>query len=77
MNDEGELPNEIDGRKVIGTEDGFVITDNLVLHSDNYPVYEFDKFESEAFDKLFGVENAEWCNDETKRKIRDILNYDS
>jgi hypothetical protein len=27
--------------------------DNLVLHSDSYPVYEFDKFDIAEFDDLF------------------------
>ena len=31
----GNLPDQIDGQDVIGTEDGFVIVDNLVLHSDS------------------------------------------
>ena len=74
--EDGELPDTIDGWDVVGTEDGFVIINNLVLYSDGYPIYEFDKFDVEKFDELFGVENAEWCTGETKTKIREaILNY--
>lgn len=65
--EDGELPDTIDGWDVVGTEDGFVIINNLVLHSDAYPTYEFDKID---------VENAEWCTEETKTKICGaILNY--
>lgn len=74
--EDGELPDKIDGWEVVGTEDGYVVVNNLVLHSDAYPVYIFDKFDANEFDELFSVENAEWCNDDTKRKIREeILNY--
>jgi hypothetical protein len=74
--EEGELPDEINGHAVVGTEDDLVVVNNLILQSDDYRVYLFVKFDAKDFDELFGVENAEWCNDETKRKIREaILNY--
>ena len=63
------LPKHIDGRKVVGIEDGYVTVNNLVLHSDSYPVYEFDKFDGDEFDELFRPEHAEWCGDKTKEKI--------
>jgi hypothetical protein len=44
QNEEGNLPDQIDGQDLIGTEDGFVVVDNLVLHSDT--MYEFDKSEA-------------------------------
>lgn len=74
--EDGELPETIDGWDVVGSEDGLVIVNNLVLHSDAYPAYEFDKFNAEKFEELFGVENSEWCTEETKTKIREaILSY--
>jgi hypothetical protein len=74
--EDGDLPDNIDGQEVVGTEDGYVVVNNLILHSDAYPIYEFDKFDADEFEELFGSENAEWCSDETKRNIREaLLNY--
>jgi hypothetical protein len=73
QNDEGDLPDQIGGRDVIGTEDGLVVVDNLVPHSDDYPLYEFDRFDANEFEKIFSPSNAEWCTDETKQKIRKAL----
>jgi hypothetical protein len=70
--DEGELPEEIDGQEVVGTEDGFIIINNLVLHSDAYPAYEFYKFDETKFEEMFRPENAEWCGEETKIKIQEV-----
>ena len=66
-----DLPDQIDGREVVGIEDGYVTVNNLVLHSDSYLVYEFDKFDGGEFDELFRPEYAEWCGDETIKKILD------
>ena len=71
--EEGELPDEINGQAVVGTEDDLVVVNNLILQSDDYPVYLFVKFDAKDFAELFGVENAEWCNNETKRKIREAI----
>ena len=46
---------------------------NLVLHSNSYPVYEFNQFNADEFDDLFSPENAEWCRDETKQKILEAI----
>ena len=74
--EDGELPHEINGQTVIGHEDGYVIIDNLVLSSDECPIYEFDKFDADAFDALFRAEHSEWCSKDAMRKIREtILNY--
>ena len=73
QNDEGNLPDQIDGQDVIGTEDGFVIVDDLVLHSDSYPIYEFDKFSADEFEETFSPGNAEWCDSDTKQKIRQAV----
>lgn len=73
QNEEGNLPDQIDGQDVIGTEDGFVIVDNLVLHSDSYPIYEFDKFSTDEFEEIFSPGNAEWCENDTKQKIRQAI----
>jgi hypothetical protein len=73
QNDEGNLPDQIDGQDVIGTKDGFVIVDNLVLHSDSYPIYDFDKFSAEEFEEIFRPGNAEWCDSDTKQKIRQAI----
>lgn len=74
--EDGELPDEIDGQAVVGAEDGYVTVYNLVLHSDDYPIYEFDEFDADKFDELFGLTNAEWCNDEAKSNIREaVLNF--
>jgi hypothetical protein len=70
QNEEGDLPDQIDGQDVIGTEDGFVIVDNLVLHQDDYPIYEFDKFSADEFEEIFSSGNAEWCENDTIQKIR-------
>ena len=71
--EEGNLPDQIDSLQVVGNEDGFLIVNNLVLHSDAYPVYEFDKFDANKFDFLFRPENPEWCHDETILKIRETM----
>ena len=73
QNDEGNLPDQIDGQDVIGTENGFVIVDDLVLHSDSYPIYEFDKFSADEFEETFSPGNAEWCDSDTKQKIRQAV----
>jgi hypothetical protein len=70
QNEEGDLPDQIGGQDVIGTEDGYVIVDNLVLHSDSYPIYEFDRFSAEEFEEIF---SAEWCANDTKQKIRQAI----
>ena len=76
QNEDGELPKKIDGKEVIGTEDDFVIVNNLVLQSEAYPVYTFQKFNEKEFDALFGRQSAEWCTEQVKRKVREaILNY--
>ena len=58
---------------MVGIEDGYVTVNNLVLHSDAYPIYEFDTFIADEFDDLFRPETAEWCADETKFKIREAM----
>jgi len=64
------LPDQIDGREVVGIDqDGYVTVNNLVLHSDSYPVYEFDTFDENEFDDLFRPEYAEWRRAETKQRI--------
>ena len=72
QNEEGELSDQIDGRDVIGTEDGCVIVDNLVLHS-GYPIYEFDNFSGDEFEEIFSTGNAEWCDNDTKQNIRQAM----
>ena len=72
QNEEGELSDQIDGRDVIGTEDGCVIVDNLVLHS-RYPIYEFDNFSGDEFEEIFSTGNAEWCDNDTKQNIRQAM----
>ena len=75
-NENGDLPDEIDGWKVIGREDEYVVVDLLVPHSDAYSTYVFDQFDAEEFEERFKTDNSEWCGDETKQKIRlAILNY--
>jgi hypothetical protein len=72
----GDLPNQIDGKEVVGTEDEYVVVDHLVPHSDSYSEYVFERFDADEFEKCFTPDNAEWCSDETKHKIRRaILNY--
>ena len=71
--EEGKLPEQIDGQEVVGIEDGYVTVNNLVLHSNSYPVYEFNEFNADEFDDLFSPENAEWCRDETKQKILEAI----
>jgi hypothetical protein len=72
-NEEGNLPDQIRGQDVIGTADDYVIGGDLVLHSDSYPIYEFDKFSTEEFEKIFSPGNAEWCENDTKQKIRQAI----
>ena len=36
QSEEGNLPDQIDGRDVMGIQDDWVMVDNLVLHSDDY-----------------------------------------
>jgi hypothetical protein len=74
QNQEGNLPDQIRGQDVIGMDDnGWVIVDNLVLQSDSYPIYEFDKFSTDEFEEIFRPGNAEWCENDTKQKIRQAL----
>ena len=73
QNEEGDFPDKIDGQDVIGTEDGFVVVDNLVLHSDDYPIYEFHKVIAEEFEEIFSIGNAEWCENDTIQKIRQAM----
>ena len=67
--DDGNLPKTIGGLEVIGTEDGYVIVDNLVPYSDGYPEYRFENFDPEEFDELFFPENREWCGLDTRAEI--------
>jgi hypothetical protein len=67
------LPDQIGGQDVIGTADDFVIGGDLILHSDSYPIYEFDKFSADEFEKIFSPSNAEWCENATKQKIRQAI----
>jgi hypothetical protein len=73
QNEEGNLPDQIGRQNVIGTEEGWVIVDNSVLHSDSYPIYEFDKFNTDEFEEIFSPGNAEWCENDTKQKIRQAI----
>jgi hypothetical protein len=60
----------------MGTEDDFVVGDNLVLHSDSYPIYEFDKFSAHEFEEIFSPDYAEWRGNDTKKEIREhMLNF--
>ena len=71
--DEGNLPDVIEGLSVVGTEDGYVVVDNLVLHSDDYPEYCFETFSLADFDELFAYDNSEWCSPEVKKEIQQTL----
>jgi hypothetical protein len=57
----------------MGTEDDFVVGGNLVLHSDGYPIYEFDKFSAYEFEEIFSPDHAEWCGNDTKKEIREAM----
>ena len=63
------MPDQIGGQDVIGTADDFVIGGDLILHSDSYPIYEFDKFSADEFEKICSP-YGEWCESDTKQKIR-------
>ena len=71
--DEGNLPDVIGGLAVVGAEDGYVVVDNLVLHSEDYPEYCFETFCLAEFDALFTSENSEWCGPEVKKEIQQTL----
>ena len=71
--DEGNIPDVIEGLAVVGTEDGYVVVDNLVLHSDDYPEYCFETFSFADFDELFAYDNSEWCSPEVKKDIQQTL----
>ena len=71
--DDGNLPDAIGGLAVVGTEDGYVVVDNLVLHSDDYPDYQFENFDSAEFKRIFPCENPEWCAPEVQREIYGAL----
>jgi len=76
--EDGELPDEIDGEVVIGTEDGYVLVNNLEPHSEGYPFYEFTRFCAEEFCKAFEGENPEWSDREAINAARmGILNFAS
>jgi hypothetical protein len=71
--DDGKLPDQIDGYDVVGIEDGYVTIDHLVLHSDDYPSYEFDKFDVDEFDAIFRPNYATWCKAKKKIEIRKAI----
>lgn len=70
---EVKLPEEFAGERVVGVEDGLVVTDRLVPHSDEYPIYEFEEFSRTEFESLFGAQHHEWCKDETIELIEEVL----
>jgi hypothetical protein len=72
-NEEGKLPDQIGGQEVVGIQDDWVMVNNLVLHSDGYPIYEFERFDEGEFNDIFRPGNAEWCEDQTKIKIREAI----
>lgn len=71
--DEGNLPDVIEGQAVVGTEDGYVVVDKLVLQSDDYPKYCFETFSFADFEELFAYDNSEWRSPEVKKEIQQTL----
>ena len=67
---EVNLPDEIDGNVVMGTEDEYGIGGSLVHHSDDYGTVEFtNPDENDVSEWLKSVDRSD---DETKFKIVDI-----
>ena len=70
----GELPDEVEGLEVVGTEDGLVVVNLLVQHSEDYPVYEFSYFDPQEFKKSFGDGHSEWYRADVIESIRKTIN---
>jgi len=73
MDEDGDLPEEIEGAEVVGTEDGLVVINSLVQHSEDYPVYEFSDFDPEEFWQSFQGEHSEWCREDVIARIRKAI----
>ena len=64
---EWDLPDEIDGMKVMGLEDEYVVGGNLVLHSDDYGEVKFS--DPKHRDVLDWLKSVGWDSDNIKKEI--------
>jgi hypothetical protein len=71
--DDGELPEQINGQEVIGTEDGYVHIDNLVLHSEDHPIYRFETFSMDEFRSNLDGEHVRFCTKDVAQKVQTII----
>jgi hypothetical protein len=71
--DDGELPERINGREVIGDEDGYVVINNLVLHSGDYPIYVFETLSMDEFRSNLDGEHIRFCTKDTAKKVQTII----
>ena len=74
-----ELPDQIDGYNVLGTDDAAVIIDRLVPHLDVEVAkkrYEFSEFDWNEFKNSFCEFEADWCADEVREEIAAALSND-
>jgi hypothetical protein len=68
-----EVPDEIDGLKVMDIEDGCIVIDKLVPTGNGDASYEFKDFNWEKFVEEFTLEDKRWCADEIRGKIQQSI----
>lgn len=70
--DDYDIPQKINGKEVVGIEDGFIVGGRLVEQSDDLPSFEFYKTEIESVNEW--LKEIQWNEDSTINLIKEKIN---